>query len=288
MADIKNIFQLIREKSSRMSKSQLKIAKFLEENLDTVPFLTVANVAKQVGVGEATIIRFATNLGFSGFSEMQQSLQEHIRKRLTTVDRLNLTENIYSEKQRLATDVLLDDIKNIEQTIQTIDLRVFDAAVKQINRAKSITVVSLRSSYALGYFLTFYLDLMLKNVQLIPDSDTMFEKLSSLRSEDLVIGISFAQYTSRTIQAIEFVKKRGVNTLAITDHHSSPLARLGDLTLVASSKLPSFLDSFVAPLSLINALLMTVAETNKMNISQHLSDLEELWESEQIYYSPSK
>jgi DNA-binding MurR/RpiR family transcriptional regulator len=285
MAETKEILQLIREKSGGMSKTQLKIAKFIEKNLDLAPFLTVANIAKRVGVGEASVIRFATYLGYSGFSEMQQSLQQQIRKRLTTVDRLDLADRFYTEKQRLAIEVLTDDIYNIQQTIQTLDPQTFEEAVLLIDAARTITIIALRSSYALGHFLAFYLQLLEKNVRLIHDSDTVFEKLVRLGADDLILGISFSRYTSRTIQAIEFVKKRGGKTLAITDSHASPLARVADVTLVASSKLPSFLDSFVAPLSLINALLMALARLNKQDVSRHLAELEGLWEREGIYYS---
>lgn len=285
LPETKDVFYLIRKKSSGMSKAQLKIARFIEENLETASFLTVANIAKQVGVGEATVVRFATYLGFTGFSEMQQCLQAQIRKRLTTVERLHLAEDTYSQKQQLAIEILTDDIANIQQTIQALDLQSFDQAVRWMNDAKSITIVALRSSHSLGYFLEFYLQLLMKNTHLIADSDTMFEKLATLGSDDLVIGFSFSRYTARTIQAIEYVKKRGVKTLGITDHHTSPLARISDIHLVASSKLPSFLDSFVAPLSLINALLTAVAGLNKMDISRHLNDLEQLWEQQGVYNS---
>ncbi|MBA4495157.1 MurR/RpiR family transcriptional regulator [Paenactinomyces guangxiensis] len=287
MAETSDVFQLIRKKSSAMSKSQRKIANFLESHADTAPFLTVANIAKEVGVGEATVVRFANFLGFSGYTEMQQSLQAQIRKRLTTVERLNLVEDRYPEQQRLAYEILTDDMANIQQTIQTLDIDSFHEAVKRIHEAKSVTVVALRSSYALGYFFAFYLHLLLKNTQLVSDSDTMFEKLAPLDSGDLVVGISFSRYTSRTIQAMNYVRGRGVGTLAITDTHSSPLANVADQYLLAASGLPSFLDSFVAPLSIINALLTAVAGLNKKNISQHLSNMEELWEREGVYRSLS-
>lgn len=282
MKETKNVFQLISEKSSGMSKAQRKIARFLESHLDTAPFLTVADIAKQVGVGEATIIRFANYLGFSGYTDLQESLQSQIRKRLTTVERLSLAENMYPEKD-LAFAILTDDMANIQQTIQALDIQVFNEAVKRIHEAKTITVIALRSSYALGHFFAFYLQLLQKDTRLLSDSDTMFEKLATLGPDDLVIGISFSRYTSRTIQGMKYVRERGVNTLSITDTHTSPLSSVSDLYLLASSSLPSFLDSFVAPLSLINALITAVASRNKKNISQHLSDMEQLWESEGVY-----
>jgi DNA-binding MurR/RpiR family transcriptional regulator len=280
-----DIFARIRAQSSKMSKAQRRIAAYLESHPDTVPFLTTAKLAKQAGVGEATVIRFANSLGFSGFTEMQQHLQEQLRKRVTTVERLDMNVDIYPEEQRIAYEVLTDDIANLKQTMQMLKVETFSEAVKKIHQAASVTIVALRSSHALGSFFAFYSQLLKKNTQLITDSDTMFEKLAHLDADDLVIGISFSRYTARTVEAMRFVRERGVQTLAITDAHHSPLARASDLYLVASSSLPSFLDSFVAPLSLINALLTAVARMNRQEITHHLQKMEKLWEQEGIYYS---
>ncbi|MBA4600987.1 MurR/RpiR family transcriptional regulator [Thermoactinomyces mirandus] len=284
MSQEADIFQRIREKSRKMSKAQRQIARYIEKHPDTVAFLTTAKLAERVGVGEATIIRFANSLGFSGYTEMQHSLQEQLRKRVTTVERLNLAGDIYPEEQRIAYEVLNDDICNLKQTIQMLDVHLFGQAARKIHQARTITVIALRSSHSLGFFLTFYLQLLKKNTELITESDTMFEKLSTLASNDLVIGISFPRYTFRTIQAMQYAQKQGIPTLAITDAHSSPLAHVSDLYLTAASNLPSFLDSFVAPLSLINALLTAVARMNKPEITTHLKDMEQLWEMEGIYH----
>lgn len=267
-----------------MSKAQRQIAAYIEAHPDTVPFLTTAQLAKQAGVGEATVIRFATTLGFAGFTEMQRSLQEQLRKRITTVERLDMAVDLYPEEQRMAYEVLYDDLSNLKQTIQMLDINMFGKAVQQIHRADSVTIVAFRSSHALGAFLAFYLHLLKKNTRMITESDTMFEQLSTLGPNDLVIGISFSRYTSRTVQALHYVKEQGVRSLAITDSHRSPLASAADLYLIAASSSPSFLDSFVAPLSLINALLIAVARMNQQEITRHLKNMEHLWELEGIYY----
>ncbi|MGA8941224.1 MAG: MurR/RpiR family transcriptional regulator [Thermoactinomyces sp.] len=279
-----DIFRRIQEKSRKMSKAQRQIARYIEKHPDTVAFLTTAKLAERVGVGEATIIRFANSLGFSGYTEMQHNLQEQLRKRVTTVERLHLAGDIYPEEQRIAYEVLNDDMSNLKQTLQMLDGKTFDQAVRKIHQAQNIMVIALRSSHALGFFLTFYLHLLKKNTLLITESDTMFEKLSTLTANDLVIGISFPRYTSRTIQAMQYAKKQEIPTLSITDTHSSPLAHVSDLYLIAASNLPSFLDSFTAPLSLINALLTAVARLNKPEITSHLKNMEQIWEMEGIYH----
>ena len=215
---------------------------------------------------------------------MQSYLQKQIRERLTTVERLKLAEDVYPKEQRVAFEVLNDDLANLEQTMHMLNTPSFAKAVEAIGQARSISVVAFRSSHALGYFLSFYLNLIMENTKLIRDSDTMFEKLAPLQSDDLLIGIGFPRYTARTISAMQYVRSRGVQTMAITDAHSSPLAREADVYLVAASRLPSFVDSYVAPLSLINALLTAVGQTNAKKIARRLQKMEQLWEQEGIYY----
>jgi len=279
-----SVFRRIREKSDGMSRAHQKVAAYMEAHPDRAPFLTAAQMAEMAGVSEATVIRFATYLGFSGFSEMQNHLREEIRERLTTVERLDMAEDAYPEEQRVVYEVLHDDLGNLQQTMHMLDATSFAEAVGMISRARMISVVAFRSSHALGYFLTFYLNLILENTKLIQHSDTMFEQLSPLRSDDLLIGIGFPRYTSRTIQAIQYARSRGVKTLAITDSHGSPLSREAEVYLVASSRLPSFVDSYVAPLSLINALITAVGRKNKVAVSRRLEAMEEVWSREGIYY----
>ncbi|SFJ16266.1 MurR/RpiR family transcriptional regulator [Thermoflavimicrobium dichotomicum] len=278
-----SFFERIKEKKGQMSKSQLKIVHFIEQHIDEVPFLTVAQLAKRAGVGEATVVRFANYLGFQGYADMQEALQSYLRERLNTVERLKIADDTYAVQNQLAFDILSDDIRNIQRTMQTLDRRVFHEAVELITNARSVTIVAFRSSHALGYFLAFYLRLLLKEVHLLSHSDTMFEHLARLGEEDLVLGITFSRYTARTIQALKFAHEKGVKTLAITDQLTSPAVNYSSLHLLAASHLPSFHDSFVAPLSLINALLTAIAKKNYHAISEHLTKMEEIWEKEAVY-----
>ncbi|OYD07621.1 MurR/RpiR family transcriptional regulator [Paludifilum halophilum] len=284
MEEKEDVFRRIRNKSAEMSKAQKKIALFIERYPDTAPFLTAAKLAETAEVGEATVVRFAVFLGYSGYSEMQRSLQERMRERLTTVDRLELSEDVYPEESHVAYEVLNDDLSNLKQTMSMMNASSFAEAVDRITRARRIQVVAFRSSHALGYFLTFYLNLLLQNTQFIANSDTMFERLSTLGREDLVIGIGFPRYTARTVQALSFSRIRNVQTLALTDSNGSPLAREAGTYLVASSRLPSFVDSFTAPLSLINALLTAVGRNSKPKVARRLRDMEQLWDQEGIYF----
>ncbi|MDA8353992.1 MAG: MurR/RpiR family transcriptional regulator [Firmicutes bacterium] len=278
------VYRRIRERAGTLSRAQKKIAAWIENHPDAAPFLTTAKLAEKAGVAEATVVRFAVALGYSGYTEMQRSLQDDMRERVTTVERLDLADNLYPEESRVAYEVLSDDVNNLQQTMSRLDGKSFADAVNRISAAGKIRVVAFRSSHALGYFLTFYLHLILQNTELIDNSDTMFERLSALSEDDLLIGIGFPRYTHRTLQALQFARSQGVPTLGITDSPESPLARETNVCLYAASRLPSYVDSFTAPLSLVNGLLTAVGSNIKNQASQRLARMENLWEREGIYY----
>ncbi|SDC80801.1 transcriptional regulator, RpiR family [Melghirimyces thermohalophilus] len=278
------VYRRIRERAGTLSRAQKKIAAWIENHPDAAPFLTTAKLAEKAGVAEATVVRFAVALGYSGYTEMQRSLQDDMRERVTTVERLDLADNLYPEESRVAYEVLSDDVNNLQQTMSRLDGKSFADAVNRISAAGKIRVVAFRSSHALGYFLTFYLHLILQNTELIDNSDTMFERLSALTEDDLLIGIGFPRYTHRTVQALQFARSQGVPTLGITDSPESPLARETNVCLYAASRLPSYVDSFTAPLSLVNGLLTAVGSNIKNQASQRLARMENLWEREGIYY----
>jgi DNA-binding MurR/RpiR family transcriptional regulator len=263
-----SFFQRVRNKKQEMSRSHKKIAAYLEKHPESAPFLTAAKLAEKAGVGEATVIRFATSLGYSGYTDMQKSLQREFKELLNTVERLEISR----------------DISNLQQTLNRLDKVAFKNAVDRIGNARRIQIVAFRSSYALGYFLSFYLQLIRENTELIGSSDTMMERLSLLGPGDLVIGIGFPRVTYRTVQALQYVRSRNVPILVITDSYASPLVGEGDIVLTASSQLPSIVDSFTAPLSLINALITAVGQKCHSKISLRLKELEDLWEKEEIYF----
>lgn len=285
MEERDRVWDRIRKKSGEMSRAHKKIASCLETHPESAPFLTAAKLAEEAGVGEATVVRFAVSLGFSGYTEMQKSLQREFRERLTTVERLKISGEVYPEESRIAYEILKDDLSNLRQTMNGLDGAAFKEAVDRINGASRIRVVAFRSSHALGYFLAFYLHLIHSDTELIESSDTMLEKLSPLGEKDLVIGIGFPRVTSRTVQALQFARSRNIPILAITDSHTSPLVGVGDTVLTASSRLPSIVDSFTAPLSLINALITAVGRENHSITVRRLREMEELWKKEGIYFT---
>ncbi|MFC7392124.1 MurR/RpiR family transcriptional regulator [Scopulibacillus cellulosilyticus] len=277
-----NVYHYIAEKMSQMSKSQIKIAKYILENPNTVPFFTVEKLAKMAGVSDATVVRFATFLGYSGYPELQQYMQDSVQKQLTTTERLQMSRQVYDEKG--INEVFEDDIANIKSTMEKLDFDVFQKAADTLLQAKRIYIVANRSAVSLGVFLQYYLNIMMNNAVLLHSMDTMPEQLSDLDKNDVVIGISFARYTRSTIQILSYAKQKGTTTIAITDNLLSPLMPHADMALTASSQMPSFIDSFVGPLSLINALITFIGKEKKNEFDQRLESLEDIWDTFDTFY----
>src|SRR5690606_28251152 len=281
---MQEVFQKLTNKLPEMSKSQQKIAKYVLENSEAVPFFTVGQLAKKASVSEATVVRFATFLGYSGYPERHKAMQESVRRQLTTVERLQISDNIYEKEDKAVYDMFQAEINRIQKMPDQFDLSAFHQEVQTIIDAKRIYIVANRSAVSLGSFLEFYLDLLFENTEMIRNPNGISEKLFRINEEDIVIGLSFARYTKNTIEAISFAKDRGAKIITITDNLLSPLTPYGNISLYSPSEMPSFIDSFVAPLSLINALLTAVGNKQRIKIEKHLADLEEVWERFQIFH----
>lgn len=267
----------------RLSKGQRMIAEYIMNNYDKAAFMTAAKLGEKVGVSESTVVRFANVLEFSGYPQMQKVLQEILRTRLTTVQRIELTSD-YSNEESILKRVLKADMDNIRITLSEADLKAFEDSVNSIIEADHIYIVALRSSKALADFLGFYLNLVRGNIHTVTHSiSDIFEVLFRVNKNDLVIGIGFPRYSSKTIEALDYAKSQGAKVLAITDSLLSPLASHSDYTLIAKSNMESFVDSLVAPLSLLNALIVGVGIKEKSSIYDSFSKLEKIWKRYKIY-----
>lgn len=278
-----DLMRTIQLKFQRLSKGQKLIAEYILKHYDKAAFMTAAKLGISVGVSESTVVRFANELGFSGYPKLQKALQELIKNKLTTVQRLELSNNFISEENALK-GVLKSDMENIRTTLEKINHRAFEDVVNCIFAARKIYIIGLRSSTALSEFLGFYLNLILDNVNIVAyGMSDIFEQLINISHEDLVIGIGFPRYAIRTIEALNYAQSRGTKVVAITDSLLSPLATKADYTLIAQSNMASFVDSLVAPLSVINALIVAVGLREKEKISRTFEDLENIWKEYQVY-----
>ncbi|HWR61604.1 MAG TPA: MurR/RpiR family transcriptional regulator [Clostridia bacterium] len=283
MSETFDLMKVVQINFHKLSKGQKIIAQYIMNNYDKAAFMTAAKLGEKVGVSESTVVRFANAIGYVGYPQLQKQLQEMVKTKLTTVQRIEMSSD-YSSKDSVLKNILKSDMENIRSTIEEIDTTSFDEAVKKISEAKSIYIIGLRSSTALAEFLGFYLNFIRDNVHVVTYTiGDIFEQLFRIGKNDLVIAIGFPRYSSRTIKALEYVKSRGASTVAITDSMLSPLCVHADNTLIAKSNMESFVDSIVAPMSVLNALIVAVGINEKHSISSSFASLEEIWNKYSIF-----
>ena len=274
----RDILAVIQENMDSFSKGQKRIANYILESYDKAAFMTASKLGKRVSVSESTVVRFAAELGYDGYPSMQKSLQKMIRNRLTSVQRIEVANDRIGDQDVLDM-VLQSDIDKIRQTLDEIDRDSFENATDAIVAARRIYVIGVRSAAAIATFLGFYFNLIFDNVVMITANtpSEVFESLLRVGEEDVIIGVSFPRYSSRAVQAVSFARDRGATTIAITDSEASPLA------LKARSDMASFVDSLVAPLSLVNALLVEVSRKKNEDLSKTFQTLEKIWEEYGVY-----
>lgn len=281
----KDILTVIQE-ARRFSKGQRRIADYIAENYDKVAFMTAGRLGKTVGVSESTVVRFAAELGYDGYPGMRKAIQEMIRNRLTSVQRIEVAKGLLDDSNVLQA-VLHADMEKLQSTIDEVDAVSFDRAVEAILTANNVYIVGMRSSTALASFMGFYLNLLLDNIRLVHDTSVseVYEQVFRIHEGDVFIGISYPRYSSRTVKAMQFAKTTGATVIGITDGESSPLVGLADINLFAKSDMVSFLDSLVAPMSLINALVVSVGIHCRDKLSETFRNLEDIWSEYEVYDS---
>ena len=280
----RDILTVIQENMSTFSKGQKRIANYILESYDKAAFMTASRLGKTVSVSESTVVRFAAELGYDGYPSMQRSLQKMIRNRLTSVQRIEVSNDRIGD-QDLLSSVLQSDIEKIRLTLEEVDRQSFDRAVDAIVSARKIYIMGVRSSASLATFLSFYFNLIFDNVISVAanTASEVFETMLRVGAEDVVIGVSFPRYSSRTVQAMNFARDRGATTIAITDSEASPLAPISNYTLKARSDMASIVDSLVAPLSLVNALLVAVSRKKNDDLAHTFQTLEDIWDEYGVY-----
>lgn len=284
MGNTNELSNRINEKYSSLSKGQKLLATYIIDNYDKAVFLTAAKLGEVVGVSESTVVRFATHLGYKGYPEFQKALEELVKNKLNSIQRMEVTYGRISQSKILET-VLQSDAEKIKHTLETIDQTAFELAVDTILNAKHIYIVGIRSCAPLASFLAFYFNLMFENVHLLHTSSSseLFEQMVRISSDDVIIGISFPRYSMRTLKAMEFANNRSAKVITLTDSVHSPMNLYSSCNLIAKSDMASIVDSLVAPLSVINALIMALCMKKRSDVAETLEMLEDIWDEYQVY-----
>ncbi|EQG02983.1 helix-turn-helix domain, rpiR family protein [Clostridioides difficile 6041] len=283
MKDSKHLISNIQSQYTRLSKGQKLIAQYILNNYDKVAFMTACKLGETVGVSESTVVRFANALGYSGYPKLQAALQELIKNKLTTVQRVEMAHD-YSDDFAILNKVLKSDIDNIRSTLEEIDERAFKEASNKLLRARKIYILGMRSSFVVAQYLGFYLDIILDNVHIIRmDMGDAFEQIVRINEEDVIVAISFPRYSKKSYQIVNYAKEKGAHVISLTDSLFAPVASLADNSLLVKSNMASFVDSLVPALSISNALAISVGMKEKEDIKQHFDDLEQIWKRYSVY-----
>lgn len=267
-----------------MSKGQRAIAQYILKHYDRAAYLTAARIGEEAGVSESTVVRFAMELGFEGYPHFQKILQEELKEKLTSVQRLRASSKLADNDDILGA-VLHSDMEKLKRTLERIDRPSFNRAVDLILGARKIYILGVRSAAPLASFLGFYFNLIFDNIRLVHTTSVseMFEQILPVTSGDVVIGISFPRYSKRTIKAMKYARSTGATVIAITDKANTPISDNADVCLMAPSDMTSFVDSLVAPLSVINALIAAIGYRRQEHVAQTLEKLERIWDEYDVY-----
>ena len=279
-----DFFAILKAKEAEFSKGQRLIARYIMDSYDKAAFMTANKLGKTVGVSESTVVRFAVELGFDGYPSMQKAMRDMVMNRLTSVQRIEVASDRMADQDVLST-VLQSDIDKLRRTAETVSREEFEAAVEAVLGAKRVYIIGVRSTAPLANFLGYYLNYMFNNVHIVTASGTseMFEKIVGVNAKDVVIAFSFPRYSSATVKAAQYCRSTGANVIAITDKAESPLGQTADHVICAKSDMVSLVDSLVAPLSVVNALIVAIAGKREKELHRTFETLEHIWDQYHVY-----
>ena len=282
MQDMQDMIERLNHSGRKLSKGHRRIAQYIVEHYGKAVFMTASRLGESVGVSESTVVRFAAVLGYEGYPQLQRALQELVSHRLTAVQRFEMSSEI--DPNAVLRTVLKSDMQNIRATVEELDNHAFEEGVKRILNAKEIYVIGLRSAAPLAQFLGYYLNYIFDRVHLVSSAATdVFEEIARISEADVVIGISFPRYSTRTVKAMRFARSCGAQVISITDGPMSPLHEVSDVCLNACTDMASFVDSLAAPMSVINALVVSLGLHRKEELSRHFKQLEAIWAANDVY-----
>lgn len=282
MRSMQDLVRQLNRSGKKLSKGHRKIAEYIETHYDKAVFMTANRLGECVGVSESTVVRFASALGYAGYPQLQRALQELVSHRLTAGQRVEMAADL-SPTDALAT-VMKRDIQNLRATQEQLDPALFTDVLDRLAGARAIYVMGLRSAAPLAQFMGYYLNYIFEDVHLVSSGATdVFEDIARMKAGDVLVGISFPRYSTRTLEAMRFAKRTGAQVIAITDGPMSPLCEIADSTLTARTEMASFVDSLTAPMALINALLVALGLRRRDALAEHFRQLEAIWDTYAVY-----
>lgn len=283
-ANTNDLMNRINRSYSKLSKGQKMLANYISDNYDKAVFLTASKLGSIVGVSESTVVRFSMVLGYKGYPEFQKALEEMVRNKLNSIQRMKVTSERVNQSGVLET-VLKSDEELIKKTRENVDGKIFDHAVEMILNARKIYVIGIHSCAPLAQFLYFYLNLIFSDVVLVHtnNSSEVFEQMLRIDEKDVIIGISFPRYSMMTVKALEFANRRRAGIITLTDSIYSPVNLYSSCNLIANSGMASIVDSLVAPLSLINALILALCMNKKDDVAESMKLLENIWDEYNVF-----
>lgn len=286
MEQTDNLLNRLNQQYHSLSKGQKRLAKFITDHYDKAVFMTAAKLGAEVGVSESTTVRFAAQLGYDGFPKFHRALEELVRNRLNSIQRMEVTYGRVPQ-EKILDNVLQSDIEKIKLTLEHTDREAFNLAVDTLLQARTIYIVGIRSCAPLAQFLSFYLNLIFEDVRLLRTSSAseLFEQMIRISEQDAIIGISFPRYSMRTLKAMEFANNRNAKVITLTDSVHSPMNLYSSCNLIARSDMASIVDSLVAPLSIINALVVALCMKKQKEVMNTLETMEQIWNEYQVYSS---
>ena len=284
MEQTDNLLNRLNQQYHSLSKGQKRLAKFITDHYDKAVFMTAAKLGAEVGVSESTTVRFAAQLGYDGFPKFHRALEELVRNRLNSIQRMEVTYGRVPQ-EKILDNVLQSDIEKIKLTLEHTDREAFNLAVDTLLQAKTIYIVGIRSCAPLAQFLSFYLNLIFEDVRLLRTSSAseLFEQMIRISEQDAIIGISFPRYSMRTLKAMEFANNRNAKVITLTDSVHSPMNLYSSCNLIARSDMASLVDFLVAPLSIINALVVALCMKKQKEVMNTLETMEQIWNEYQVY-----
>lgn len=275
MARYKEVKKKIHENYHSLPKNQKKVADYLVNNLDEIPFMSIHVLSKIVHVSVASIVRFAQGIGFSGFNELRSEIAHSLKNQLSNKEIFPLFK--HQTKEDILTEVANVDIANINNTLNLIERKTFNEVIEEINSARRVFTAGLGISFLLSEILAYQLTQVGIDATVLKHTHTLFhEQILFMTKSDLLIAFSFPPYSKETIDAASFANQKEIKVISITNKNASPITFHSKASLIVKSDNMLYTNSFAAISVLINAIATACAVKKRNRANKILKESEKI------------